>query len=135
VCQNKEWFLLEIVKSGLKVENPAVAIFEKKLTGVEADDLLKELEPDSAFRHTQWELNNLPDQCSFEKNGQKSDFWVTCSSTSHLLQYSSGVKNYLYFYSPQDFYETCYPYIPAFKILKRFVNTTTKLSNLARKPG
>ena len=122
IKQNEGWFLAEVIRSrfknGVLIEGFHIEVKEKPLTSFKADSLLSILKPDFAFLYTQWEFNNLPDRCKYQKDERDMDFHVLCSYSDHLLEYSPAGKHYLNFYSPKNYFDYCYPYLSGFKILK-----------------
>ena len=125
-----KWSLVQIKDDAFKVPGFSykLIIQQKVLNHYQADSMLNVLKIDSTFRYKQADFDKLPDSCEYEKDGKMQGLYaIMDAGTNHLVQIKRKKVDKITFYAANDYFNSCYPYVPQFGILKAYVNTVNHL--------
>jgi hypothetical protein len=132
VKQNGNWYLTKL-RSPKNQNIPGilnVVTNERWLKPFKADSLLNEIKPDSAFRYTQEQFNNLPLEYTYTKDGLTYEVgnYISDAATYYLLQYANHTISTLHYYAPTTRVENFFPYVPQYSMLNGFIHATNTLA-------
>lgn len=94
---------------------------------------MKKIAPAVAFKFTEQDYRNLPRDCTIINGIDTVNVNVIYDAGSlNIFQYTKNSKIVIEAHNPFYYLKNCYPYNPEFGILKGFVNTYEKITELVQ---
>ena len=134
IKKKKEYYLMRLANLDVLGKKPILKSNQKKLTTLEAQAYLKEIAPAEAFKFSNQDYQKLPMSCKVIYGTDTiTETGIYDNNTSHIFEYTKDSKKLIDAYDPFYYLEKCYPLNPEYGILKGFVNTYDKLTELVEK--
>ncbi len=134
VKKKKAYYLMRLANLEYFRKNAKLKINQKKLNRIEAQTYLKLMAPADAFKHSNEDYLKVSQSCKVIQGTDTLEEYIYDVNTLYILEYTKKIstKN-INAYAPHFYLQNCYPYNPEYGILKDFVNTYDKLTELVEK--
>jgi hypothetical protein len=133
IRKKREYYLVRLANLDVHAKKPELKVNQKKLTIVEVQTYLKEIASNEAFKFSNEDYLKVSQSCKVIHGTNTVEEQTYDDSTLYIFEYTKNSKKSINTYAPSFFLEKCYPYNPEYGILKGFVNTYDKLTDLVEK--
>jgi len=134
VRKKKAYYIMRLANLEYFRKNAKLKINQKKLNRIEAQTYLKLIAPSDAFNYSNENYRKVSQSCKVIQGTDTLEKDIYDVNTLYILEYTKKIstKN-INAYAPHFYLQNCYPYNPEYGILKDFVNTYDKLTELVQK--
>lgn len=133
VRKKKAYYLMRWANLDLYAKKPILKINQKKLNRIEAQTYLKLMAPTDAFKHSNEDYRKFSQPCTIIHGVDTLQEQIYDDGTLYIYEFDKNSKKCINTYAPSFFLQKCYGYFPEYGILKDFVNTYDKLTELVEK--
>lgn len=133
VRKKKAYYLMRWANLDLYAKKSILKINQKKLNRIEAQTYLKLMAPADAFKHSNEDYRKFSQPCRIIQGTDTIVEKIYDDYTLYIYEFSKNSKKSINTYAPSFFLQNCYGYFPEYGILKDFVNTYDKLTELVEK--
>lgn len=133
VKKKQSYYLMRLANLDVYAKKPTLKINQKKIKKSEAQEYLRKIASNEAFKFSYQEYHNLPTYCTVINGNDTINYTgIFDNNTLHIFKYTKTSKSLISYYDPFYYLEKCYPHNQEYGILKGFVNTYDKLTELVR---
>ncbi len=132
IRKKRDYYLMRLANLDVYAKKPEFKINQKKLTALEAQIYLKEIASSEAFKFSNEDYLKVSQSCTVIQGTDTVEEQIYDDSTLYIFEYTKNSKKGINTYAPSFFLKNCYPSNPEYGILKGFVNTYTKLTELVK---
>ena len=134
VRKKKAYYIMRLANLEYFRKNAKLKINQKKINRIEAQTYLKLIAPSDAFNYSNENYRKVSQSCKVIQGTDTLEKDIYDVNTLYILEYTKKIstKN-INAYAPHFYLQNCYPYNPEYGILKDFVNTYDKLTELVQK--
>ncbi len=129
IKKGQEYYLIRLINIDYFTKKPILKVNQKKLAELEAKTYLKEIASAEAFKFSKEDYHKLPEYCPIKGDTINYES-IKDGGTSHIFEHTKTSKKGIDTYAPSFYLERCYPFNQEYGILKGFVNTYDKLTEL-----
>ncbi|MGB4775455.1 MAG: hypothetical protein WBP45_09805 [Daejeonella sp.] len=133
IQKKKEYYLMRLANLDVFTKSPTLKVNQKKITTLEAQAYFKEIASVVAFKFSNQDYHELPESCTMINGADTVEERVVDAVTLHIFEHTKTSKKGIDAYNPSFYLEKCYPSNTEYVILKGFVNTYEKLTELVEK--
>jgi hypothetical protein len=133
VRKKKAYYLMRLANLEYFRKNAKLKINQKKLNRIEAQTYLKLMVPTDAFKHSNEDYLKFSQPCTIIHGVDTLEEQIYDDGTLYIYEFKKNSKKSINTYAPSFYLQNCYGYFPEYGILKDFVNTYDKLTELVQK--
>ncbi len=125
------YYLMRFANLDVYGKKPELKVNQKKLTKIKAREYLEQIASAEAFKFSDLDYHKLPTYCKVVHGSDTiTDTGIDDNNTLNIFQHTKTTKSLISYYDPSYYLEKCYPLNPEYGILKGFVNTYDRLTEL-----
>ncbi len=133
VRKKKAYYLMRLANLEYFRKNAKLKINQKKLNRIEALTYLKLMAPTDAFKHSNEDYLKFSQPCTIIHGVDTLQEQIYDDGTLYIYEFKKNSKKSINTYAPSFYLQNCYGSFPEYGILKDFVNTYDKLTELVQK--
>ncbi|MFM6954094.1 MAG: hypothetical protein ACKOWL_03830 [Sphingobacteriaceae bacterium] len=133
VKKKQTYYLMRWANLDLYAKKPILKINQKKLNRIEAQTYLKLIAPTDAFKHSNEDYRKFSQPCTIIHGTDTIVEKIYDDYTLYIYEFNKNYKKSINTYAPSFYLQNCYGSFPEYGILKDFVNTYDKLTELVQK--